>query len=304
MSFSEQLKILSDLSAELECGFSFSEPLCEHTTFKIGGPCDLMIFPKSSESLSKLVKTAQTLGIKNMILGNGSNVLFDDNGYRGVIFLIGQDMSEIIVNGCVITAYAGALLTKVCKTALEYSLTGMEFAWGIPGTAGGAVYMNAGAYGGEIKDIVRSVTCIKDGKEVTYDRSMLCFDYRRSRFTDSQEIIVSADFELAAGEQSAIKEKMNELLSRRKAKQPLEYPSAGSTFKRPPGTYAGLVIEQCGLKGYRVGNAMISEKHANFAINVGGATSKEMKTLITDVQRIVKEKTGYTLECEVKLIDE
>lgn len=299
----EKIERLSRLAETLGCKYIKDEPLKAHTTFKIGGPCDIMIMPNSCKALAELVKTASELEIKYMILGNGSNVLFSDNGYRGAVFILGADMSKISVSGNVITAYAGALLSKVCRTALECSLSGLEFAYGIPGTVGGAVYMNAGAYGGEIKDVVKSVSCINvEGVFITYRKDDLDLGYRKSRFTGSDEIIVGAEFELKQGNSADIKSAMDELTAKRKSRQPLEYPSAGSAFKRPEGTYAGLVIEQSGMKGYSVGDAQISEKHANFIINKGNATAEDVKKLISDVQKAVKEKTGYTLECEVKLI--
>ncbi|MCD8006475.1 MAG: UDP-N-acetylmuramate dehydrogenase [Oscillospiraceae bacterium] len=297
----DSIKALQEISLKHGCKFLINEPLKEHTSFKIGGSCDIMIFPNSIDSLRELISEVD----RYIILGNGSNVLFSDNGYRGAIFVLGSDMSEIDVDGEYITASAGASLARVCKTALDNALTGLEFAYGIPGSVGGAVFMNAGAYGGEMKDVVSEVTCInQSGEIITYPSDKLDFSYRRSRFTNSGEIIVSAKFRLSHGDKDAIKARMDELIARRKSRQPLEYPSAGSTFKRPEGTYAGLVIEESGLKGYSIGGAKVSDKHANFVINTGNATAADVMNLISHIKKTVLEKTGYELECEVKLIEE
>lgn len=303
MICSEKILYLKSAAEKAGCVTKINEPMSAHTTFKVGGCCDIMIFPNSVDSLKQVVAAARNEGIDYYILGNGSNVLFSDIGYRGAVIVLGNDFSQITADGNVITAYAGAMLHKVGRLALDRSLTGMEFSYGIPGTVGGAIYMNAGAYGGEMKDIVTSVTCIdKDGDLKTYIGDELKFGYRKSRFTDSDEIIVSADFTLEKGDCKLIKAKMDELMERRRSRQPLEYPSAGSTFKRPEGSYAGLVIEESGLKGYRVGDAQISEKHANFVINRGNATASDIMKLIDDVKKTVKEKTGYELECEINVI--
>lgn len=295
------IEVLKEVSSKHGCKFLINEPLKEHTSFKIGGPCDIMIFPNSVEALKELISVAD----RYMILGNGSNVLFSDKGYRGAIFVLGSDMSEITTDGEYITASAGASLARVCKSALDSSLTGIEFAYGIPGTVGGAVFMNAGAYGGEMKDVVTEVTCITPSGEIrTYQSDSLDFGYRSSRFTKSDEIIVSVKFRLTAGDKSSIKAKMDELITRRKSRQPLEFPSAGSTFKRPEGTFAGLVIEESGLKGFEIGGAKVSDKHANFVINTGNATAEDVMSLISHIRKTVFEKTGYSLECEVKLIEE
>lgn len=279
------------------------EPLSNHTSFKVGGRCDMLIYPNSAESLKKLYTRCKDISLNTFVLGNGSNVLFNDRGFRGVVFVISHELGAVSVDGNTITVEAGASLAKLCLTALDNGLTGLEFAYGIPGTVGGAVYMNAGAYGGEIKDVIRTVTAVDtSGKVITFTNDELELGYRKSFFTDKDYLILSAAFELKMGDKTRIKAKMDELMSRRKDKQPLEYPSAGSTFKRPEGTYAGLVIEQSGLKGYTVGGAQVSEKHANFVINKGGAKASDIIQLIDDVKKTVKEKTGYNLECEVKLI--
>lgn len=303
MTYSEKLIDFEKTAQSLGVRTKRNEPMSAHTTFKVGGNCDIMAFPNSIESVRRLILCANASGLDYCILGNGSNVLFSDNGFRGAIITLGSDFSDVTVEGDIITAAAGTALKKVCLKALESGLTGLEFAYGIPGTVGGAIYMNAGAYGGEMKDVVVKVTCVnKRGEIVTHCADELNFAYRSSRFTDSDEVILSADFKLQSGDSSLIKARMDELMERRKSRQPLEYPSAGSTFKRPEGTFAGLVIEQSGLKGYTVGGAQISEKHANFVINKGGATADDIIRLISDVKKTVKEKTGFELECEIRII--
>ncbi len=303
MNHAQKLSQIKSMAASLGCKMKIYEPMSAHTSFNVGGRCDMMVFPNSTDALAKMYTKCKEISLNTYVLGNGTNVLFTDRGFRGVIFIISHEMGDICVTENTITASAGASLKKLCQTALENGLTGLEFAYGIPGTVGGAVYMNAGAYGGEMKHVVKEVTAVDSiGKLKTFTNEQLGLDYRKSVFTDSDYVILSATVELQAGDKAEIQAKMDDLMSRRRDKQPLEYPSAGSTFKRPEGTYAGLVIEQSGLKGYTVGGAQVSEKHANFVINKGGATANDIITLIEDVKRIVKEKTGYDLECEVKLI--
>ena len=304
MNHFQKLSEIKSKAAALGVKAIINEPLFKHTSFKVGGFCDLALYPESVEQLSKLYSACKILDLYTYILGNGTNVLFTDRGFRGVVFIT-TAMGEITLEGNEITVIAGTSLKMLCLFALNNGFTGLEFAYGIPGTVGGAVYMNAGAYGGEMKDVLTSVTAIDpDGKLITFTSDQLAMGYRKSVFTDSEYVIVSATLQLDWGNKNEIKEKMDNLMERRKSKQPLEYPSAGSTFKRPEGTYAGLVIEQSGLKGYTVGGAMISEKHANFVINYNKAKSADIVQLIADVQAIVKEKTGYDLEPEVKLIPE
>ncbi len=304
MNHFQKLSEIKSKAAALGVKAIINEPLFKHTSFKVGGFCDLALYPESVEQLSKLYSACKSLDLYTYILGNGTNVLFTDRGFRGVVFIT-TAMGEITLEGNEITVIAGTSLKMLCLFALNNGFTGLEFAYGIPGTVGGAVYMNAGAYGGEMKDVLTSVTAIDpDGKLITFTSDQLAMGYRKSVFTDSEYVIVSATLQLDWGNKNEIKEKMDNLMERRKSKQPLEYPSAGSTFKRPEGTYAGLVIEQSGLKGYTVGGAMISEKHANFVINYNKAKSADIVQLIADVQAIVKEKTGYDLEPEVKLIPE
>lgn len=305
MDYMQKLSLIESLAESFGCKILHDEPLSSHTSFKVGGRCDLMVFPNSPEALSKMYSECKAIGLYTYILGNGSNVLFTDDGFRGAIFIISCEMGGVTADGNKLTAGAGASLAKLCQTAYDNGLTGLEFAWGIPGTVGGAVYMNAGAYGGEMKDVITEVTALdSNGKLLTFTSEQLDMGYRRSVFTDSEYVILSASFELSPGNKEEIKAKMDDLMSRRKSKQPLEYPSAGSTFKRPEGTYAGLVIEQSGLKGYTVGGAQVSEKHANFVINKNSATAKDIIDLIAYVKKAVKEHTGYDLECEVKTIPE
>lgn len=297
-------KALAALAEKLDCGVCENEPLSAHTTFRTGGPCTCMIMPKSAEDLSQLVKFAAENGVRTLVMGKGSNMLCADEGFDGAVLLIGSDFSEItMLDDCTIRAQAGAAMSRLCRVALDNGLSGLEFAYGIPGTVGGGIYMNAGAYGGEMKDVLVSVTAMdRNGELHTYTPAQLELTYRRSRFSHTDEIIVSGDFKLAHGDKAEIEAKMNELMARRKDKQPLEYPNAGSTFKRPEGQFAGKLIQDCGLRGATVGGAQVSEKHCGFVINKGGATSADIKELIAQIQKTVYEKTGFYLECEVRII--
>lgn len=297
-------KALAALAENLGCGVCENEPLSAHTTFRTGGPCTCMIMPKSAEDLSQLVKFAAENGVRTLVMGKGSNMLCADEGFDGAVLLIGSDFSEItMLDDCTIRAQAGAAMSRLCRVALDNGLSGLEFAYGIPGTVGGGIYMNAGAYGGEMKDVLVSVTAMdRNGELHTYTPAQLELTYRRSRFSHTDEIIVSGDFKLAHGDKAEIEAKMNELMARRKDKQPLEYPNAGSTFKRPEGQFAGKLIQDCGLRGATVGGAQVSEKHCGFVINKGGATSADIKELIAQIQKTVYEKTGFYLECEVRII--
>lgn len=296
-------KALAALAENLGCGVCENEPLSAHTTFRTGGPCTCMIMPKSAEDLSQLVKFAAENGVRTLVMGKGSNMLCADEGFDGAVLLIGSDFSEItMLDDCTIRAQAGAAMSRLCRVALDNGLSGLEFAYGIPGTVGGGIYMNAGAYGGEMKDVLVSVTAMdRNGELHTYTPAQLELTYRRSRFSHTDEIIVSGDFKLAHGDKAEIEAKMNELMARRKDKQPLEYPNAGSTFKRPEGQFAGKLIQDCGLRGATVGGAQVSEKHCGFVINKGGATSADIKELIAQIQKTVYEKTGFYLECEVRI---
>ena len=295
---------LLDLASELECNVVYNEPLSKHTTFRTGGACTAMVDISSEESLAKLVRAAHEWNVRYIVVGNGSNLLFDDRGYEGVVFLMGQSVDEIkMMNENTIYAEAGCSLIKLCRFALEHNLTGLEFAYGIPGTVGGAIYMNAGAYDGEIKNVITSANSVRaDGSVHTTEANKMALAYRSSCYQKNGEVITSGVFRLEAGAYDDIQDKMVELMGRRRSKQPLEYPSAGSTFKRPEGQFAGKLIEDCGLRGYTVGGAQVSEKHCGFVVNKGGATTEDIMSVIRHVQHIVKEQTGYLLECEVKII--
>lgn len=278
-------------------------PLSEYTTFKLGGNCRLLIDVDSSASIAEILWYIRKNSIKYSVIGRGSNIIASDNGFDGVILHFGSSFAAISVNGTSITAKSGAMLSAVCKKAQENGLSGMENLFGIPGTVGGALYMNAGAYGSEIKDIVVSAEYIdENGSIQTISADNMDLSYRHSVFSEKNSIITSVTMELKEGSPERIKSAMDECMQRRRDKQPLEYPSAGSTFKRPQGSYASLLIEQCGLKGLSVGGAEVSTKHSGFIINKGGATCSDVLALCEKVRNIVKEKTGYVLELEPILL--
>lgn len=280
------------------------ELMSGHTTFRIGGPADIYCEPTADE-VASLIKACQAVDAPVTVIGNGSNLLVGDKGIRGVVIAIGRRMSSIFVNGTRIHAEAGALLGRMAQEALKASLTGMEFAAGIPGSVGGAVVMNAGAYGGEICQMLESAQVLERDQTLrTYRVNELDLSYRHSRIMESGGIVLSADFVLQPGDPEAIRSQMEDLKTRRSDKQPLNYPSAGSTFKRPAGYFAGKLIDDAGLRGYRVGDAQVSEKHCGFVINRGHATASEVRQLMEDVQRIVKENSGVTIEPEVRMIGE
>ena len=279
------------------------EPLCNHTTFRVGGKADAFLSVKNEEQLKKTILLCKEYNVPFLILGNGSNLLVSDDGYRGMVISIGKDMSDILVDGNRVTAQAGATLGSVAQTAAKNSLGGLEFASGIPGTIGGAIVMNAGAYDGEMKMVVESVKVLSQTGDIfTLSNEELDFSYRNSRVKKEGLIVFSVTLLLSEKEQAAIYEKMNDFAARRREKQPLEYPSAGSTFKRPEGMFAGKLIMDAGLRGYSVGDAQVSEKHCGFVINRGAATAKEIHTLIYDVQEKVKETFDVVLEPEVIFI--
>lgn len=276
-----------------------NEPMRKHTSFKIGGPAAVMFIPNSEEAAQSAVNALKD--VKYTVIGNGSNLLVRDEGYDGVVIKISAAMSGVETDGDIITAQSGAALSKVGNAAKTAQLSGFEFACGIPGTVGGAVYMNAGAYGGEMKDIVISSRCMDENgaiSEVTEHN----FGYRTSVYKDSGKIILSAKFRLAPGNADEIGAKMLDFAKRRSDKQPLEYPSAGSVFKRPEGYFAGQLIEQAGLKGYRIGGACVSEKHSGFIINQGGATCSDVLALIEHIKETVYRQFGVELEQEVKVL--
>lgn len=278
-----------------------NEPMSKHTSFRTGGNADTFIKVESAEDIINIIKEYDN----PIFIGNGSNLLVSDDGIRGTVVQIYDEFNQIsLKEENVIHADAGALLSKIAAFARDNSLTGFEFASGIPGTAGGAVFMNAGAYGGEMKDVVVNVYAIENGKEVVYNCEEMQFDYRSSIAMKKNLIISGVDYKLTKGNKDKINEIMIDLNSRRREKQPLEYPSAGSTFKRPEGYFAGKLIMDSGLSGYTVGGAMVSTKHCGFVINTGKATSADIYNLIKDVQRIVLDKMGVKLETEVRLIGE
>lgn len=279
------------------------EPLCNHTTFRVGGKADAFLSVSDEEQLKKAVFTCKEYGVPFLILGNGSNLLVSDSGYRGMVILIGKDMADIRVEDNRIMVQAGATLAAVAQTAAKNSLGGMEFASGIPGTIGGAIVMNAGAYDGEMKMVVEKVRVLaKDNTILTFTNEELDFGYRTSRIKTEGLIVLEVTLLLQTKNQEAIYEKMNDFAARRREKQPLEYPSAGSTFKRPEGMFAGKLIMDAGLRGYSVGDAQVSEKHCGFVINKGNATAQDIQRLIYDVQSKVKESFEVTLEPEVIFI--
>nr|WP_295308107.1 UDP-N-acetylmuramate dehydrogenase [uncultured Blautia sp.] len=282
-----------------------AEPMGKHTTFRIGGPADLFVAPENSDEIKKLIAICKEEEVPYFILGNGSNLLVSDKGYRGVIIQLYRSFGQITLKENEIHAQAGAPLSGIAAMAREASLTGFEFAGGIPGTLGGAVVMNAGAYGGEMKDVLKEVTVLTpEGEVVTLQARELKMGYRTSIIKESGYIVLEAVISLKKGDQDEIKSRMQELAGMRSSKQPLSYPSAGSTFKRPEGYFAGKLIMDSGLRGYQVGGAQVSEKHCGFVINTGNATAKDVTTLMADVQRIVMEKFGVKLEPEVKFLGE
>lgn len=276
--------------------------MCRHTTFKIGGPADCFIVPHDRKAVETLLAYCKQYGIPHLALGNGSNLLVSDSGIRSVVISLKKLDSITVEEDGSVSCGAGATLADVCRAARDHSLTGLEFAYGIPGTVGGAVYMNAGAYGGEMKDVVVGTSHVENGVAGSLSGGELFFGYRQSPYTGTARVITGVRIALSAGDPVSISARMEELMARRKSRQPLEYPSAGSVFKRPPGLFAGTLIEQCGLKGTRCGGAMVSEKHANFIINTGGATCADVLALIDKVREEVRRQAGVELECEVKMI--
>lgn len=298
-AFSSFLKDLADKMPDL--AILPDEPMRGHTTFRIGGAVRALVRPKSVEELIDVIGAIEGAGLRHMVLGNGSNVLFSDEPHE-MIVVSTEDVSGVYIEGELVHCGAGARLAAVARAAMEASLTGFEFAQGIPGTIGGAVYMNAGAYGGEMADVVERVTYLDGERGVRVISGRDCgFAYRRSIFEDGG-VILSALLRLEFGERSEICERMNDLARRRREKQPLEYPSAGSTFKRPAGGYAAAMIDEAGLRGLRVGDAEVSQKHAGFIVNLGSATFEDVISLMETVRERVAERFGVTLLPEVKII--
>jgi UDP-N-acetylmuramate dehydrogenase len=296
------------LAAELKkqklpcrCG----EPLKKHTTFHVGGPAAVFCEPRDTAQLLRILELCKKLDIRHYLLGKGSNTLFSDAGFDGAVICLAKPMGRITVNpDGGIAAGAGAPLAELCRAAQQAGRAGLEFAYGIPGSVGGAIYMNAGAYGSEMKNALCEVTFLGDNFKLhTLPAAELKFGYRTSIFERTGWCILEAKFCLAPGDPAEILSLMKDLMARRKEKQPLDLPSAGSTFKRPVGEYAGHLIEQCGLRGFAVGGAAVSEKHCGFVVNTGNATCADIVALTDQVIRIVKEKTGYTLEREIRVVE-
>ncbi len=285
--------------------FLREEPMKKHITFRVGGPAACFLTPSTKEQIREILHICQEEKTPYFILGNGSNLLVSDQGFDGVVLQVYKNMNQVTVEGEHLRVQAGALLSATARKALEAGLTGMEFAAGIPGTMGGAAVMNAGAYGGEMKDILESVTVLTpEGEQKELNNEELQLGYRTSVVKEKGYIVLEAVLSLKKGDPEAIKSRMDELKEQRVTKQPLEYPSAGSTFKRPEGYFAGKLIQDAGLRGYQVGGAQVSEKHCGFVINKENATAKDVVDLIHDVQRIVYEKFQVQLETEVKFLGE
>lgn len=281
-----------------------NEPMARHTTFRVGGPADVLFLPESGGDVARALAAAKALGVEAYVIGNGSNLIVRDGGVRGLVIGLGEGMSAVSREGNVVAAQAGATLARVSAFAQGEGLSGLEFASGIPGTLGGGCAMNAGAYGGQLSDCLIDATVLVNGEEQTWTAQDMAMGYRTSRPLREGGVVLSARFRLTPDDPQAILARMKELNARRRDKQPLNYPSAGSTFKRPEGHFAGALIEGAGLKGHRVGGAQVSEKHAGFIVNTGGATAADVLALIRVVQDAVRAKDGVALETEVRIIGE
>ncbi|MCR5484602.1 MAG: UDP-N-acetylmuramate dehydrogenase [Clostridiales bacterium] len=288
---------------ETGCEINENVTLSDYTSFKIGGPAELMATPRDIKELTELILKCREYGVRPFILGNGTNLLISDEGLSGLTIFTGYLDKTEFESETDIACMAGVSVVKLCRAAVERSLSGLEFAYGIPGSVGGAVYMNAGAYGGEFKDVLTGCEYLTpDGEIRRIGKEEMDLSYRHSIFSDSDNIILRAFISLKKDDKEAIRQRMDDIISRRRSKQPLQYPSAGSAFKRPEGYFAGGLIEQCGLKGKTIGGAQISEKHAGFIINVGGATARDVLDLIEFTRQTVFSRTGVMLEPEIKLI--
>ena len=297
------IEALEKYALSLECSAEREVSMKNYTSFKVGGPAELFLSPEDAGQTAKIVRFCEKEEIPVFVLGKGSNLLVSDRGIKGAVIYTGKQCGISLVDENTVRAQSGASLAQLCTFALENSLSGLEFAYGIPGTVGGAVFMNAGAYGGEMKDVLLNSEYVStDGTSGELDNEAMELSYRHSAYENSNLVITAASVRLAPADRNEIKSTMNDILARRKEKQPLEYPSAGSTFKRPEGNFAGALIEQCGLKGVSVGGAQVSEKHAGFIINRGGATAADILSLIKHVQARVKAQTGVSLETEIRLI--
>lgn len=300
MSFYNEIITLCE---NIGCEYLTDAVLKNYTSFKIGGKADLMVFPDTEDKITALINNINELSVPMLIIGKGSNMLVSDNGFRGVVINTCRFDKIYLADETTVICQSGASLSRLCRFALDNSLSGLEFAFGIPGTAGGAAYMNAGAYGGEMVDVLTSCEHLQpDGTKASYSGSELDLSYRHSAYCDTDFFILSLTLKLKKGNHDEIKAKMDDLMAKRKDKQPLEFPSAGSTFKRPEGYFAAALLDECGLKGYSVGGAQVSEKHAGFVINKGNATSDDVLKLIDHCQKTVMSKKGVIIEPEVKII--
>lgn len=296
---------LSFLEKAFPGQFQIHVPMAQYTTFRVGGPADILVSPNSQEEVCTLLVAIQAEQVPCTILGNGSNVLVLDKGIRGVVLKLGNALNGLVIEGTRIRVEAGVLLSRLATAAADAGLTGLEFASGIPGSLGGAILMNAGAYGGEIGNLVRTVTVVDPNGQVrNLDREQMDFRYRHSVVMETGDIILSATLKLAPDDPEAIHERIRDLTQKRITKQPLNFPSAGSTFKRPPGYFAAALIDQAGLRGYRVGDAQVSEKHTGFVVNRGHATASEILQLMDDVKTRVHAMSGVWLEPEVRILGE
>lgn len=296
---------LSFLEKAFPGQFQINAPMAQYTTFRVGGPADILVSPGSKDEVRTLFAAIQAEQVPCTILGNGSNVLVLDKGIRGVVLKLGNALKSLCIEGNRIQVEAGVLLSRLAAAAADAGLTGLEFASGIPGSLGGAILMNAGAYGGEIGNLVRTVTVMDPGGQIRIlNRKQMDFRYRHSVVMETGDIILSATLELTPDDPAAIHDRIHELTQKRISKQPLNFPSAGSTFKRPPGYFAAALIDQAGLRGYRVGDAQVSEKHTGFVVNRGHATASEILQLMDDVKNRVHAMSGVWLEPEVRILGE
>lgn len=297
--YNELLLIVSEEKIKIK------EPMKNHTTFRVGGPADFFVTPETPEEVKRVIDLCTDVGVSYFVLGNGSNLLVSDQGYRGVVVQIFKEMNRICSEGDVINAQAGALLSAIAARALENGLTGFEYASGIPGTLGGACVMNAGAYGGEMKNVLKSVKVLTpEGEICQIPGEELEMGYRTSLIARKGYIVLEAELQLKKGDKAVIRAQMEELKEKRISKQPLEYPSAGSTFKRPEGYFAGKLIQDAGLRGFQIGGAQVSEKHCGFIINKENATASDIAELMRQVSKKVEETFGVKLEPEVKRLGE
>ncbi len=295
---------LISVCEKYQCRYKLDEPLKNHTTFKIGGACEIAVFLNCEGCAVDVINYCRNNKVKFAVIGNGSNIIADDKGFDGAVLIIGNDFSNInFIRDEVVECEAGLPLSRLCTVIMQEGLSGLEFAYGIPGTVGGALYMNAGAYGGEMSDIVTSADYIdSDGMVKTIMKENMDLSYRHSAFMNSGRIIIRVRMKLKKGEIPEIERKMEQLISQRREKQPLNFPSAGSTFKRPDGAFASALIEQCGLKGCCVGDAQVSEKHSGFVINKGNASYEDIMNLVDKVKEKVRSDTGYELELEPEIL--